>query len=300
MAPLRAGQKRPHGGQADGTAQQRRQPLSRMAATGHTKTGRRLRRTKAGRGLTRIPPLPGGADPGRTARCAGLTTLGAATSGLPRRPARMPGDPPGSATHGVRGRPPTHLRGCGLDPRMPGKPGKSPQEQERGLPRMEGVRRPHGAQKRRAGPGRERRAPRPGGMEAHHLSHTQDASRRVRAWSTASLFNSCSESPRGGQRPGHAGRQADLRHGGVAPCSIRSWRTMTQRPSWRSTAWNDYYESGEPARMPDSLGIGKGRCRTQPVRGEGRGAAVMSMMNVGPGVNPPPAGGDETYGGLAS
>ena len=73
-----------------------------------------------------------------------------------------------------------------------------------------------------------------------------------------------------------------------------------QRLSWRSMAWSGYYESGEPVRTPDSLGIGKGRCRTQPVRGEGRGAAAMSMMNMGPVVNPPPAGGDETYGGLVS
>ena len=65
-------------------------------------------------------------------------------------------------------------------------------------------------------------------------------------------------------------------------------------------AWSGYYESGEPVRTPDSLGMEESRRRTQPVRGEGRGVAAMSMMNTGLVVNPPPAGGDETYGGPAS
>ena len=300
MAPLRAGQKRPHGGQADGTAQQRRRPRSRRAATGPTKIGRRLRRTKAGQGPTRIPPLPGGADPGRTARGEGLTTPGAVPNGRPRRPARTPGDPPGSATTGVPGRPRKYLRESDLDTRTSGTPGISLRGQVGGQPRTRRRRHPRGAQKRQDGLDRGWRASRPGGMEAHHLSHTQDALRLVRAWSTASLFNSCSESPRGGRRPGHAGRQADLPHGGGAPCSILSWHTMMQRPSSKSMAWSDSYENGAPVRTLDSPGIGKGRRRTQLARGVGRGAAVMSMMNTGPGINPPPAGGVETHGGPAS
>ena len=244
--------------------------------------------------------LRGVVGPGRIALGADPITRGAAMNGRPGQLARTPGRPPGNGTPGAPGRPRTYPRESDLDTRTSGTPGISQRGQVGGQPRTRGRRHPRGAQKRQDGLDRGRRASRPGGMEAHHLSHTQGALRLVRAWSTASLFNSCSESPRGGRRPGHAGRQVELRHGGGAPCSILSWHTMMQRPSWRSMAWSDSYENGEPVRTLDSLGIGKGRRRTQPARGVGRGAAAMSMMNTGPGINPPPAGGVETHGGPAS
>ena len=73
-----------------------------------------------------------------------------------------------------------------------------------------------------------------------------------------------------------------------------------QRLSWKSMVWNSYYESGEPVRTLDSLDMEESRRHTQPVRGEGRGAAVRNMTRTGLVANPPLAGGGETYGGPES